>query len=274
MENMKKASILIVEDMEVNRQILSLILKKDYNVLEASNGLEALAVLEKEAQNVALIMLDIVMPVMDGFDFLKSIKAKENLKNIPIIFVTAETSKSNILKGIEEGVCDVIAKPFDPEVVMHRVNQTIMLTESQMRKKRREDLHTKRRGERCQETILIVDDMELNRALLKSALDKDCRVLEASDGREALNILKTYQDEITVVLLDIVMPVMDGVQMMNEAYSRGLLEHTPVIAITADNSLIKKHRLKELGICEFIKKPFDPSVVNNRIRNMINLYYG
>lgn len=272
--DMEKTAILIVDDIEMNRQLLSVILKDSYDVLEAANGYEALNVLKREYRNIALIMLDIVMPVMDGFDFLECVKKKEEMRDIPIVFVTSETYRDNILKGIEKGVCDVIAKPFDPELILHRVNQLIMLSDNQYKRRKREVSYVHAAEIKRQETILIVDDVEMNRALLKLALGKECRVLEASDGHEALEIIKSYRGEITAVLLDIVMPVMDGVQMMTEARSLGLLEQTPVIAITADNSSVKKHRLKELGICEFIHKPFDASVVNNRIHNMIELYHG
>ena len=267
-DNINKKTILIVEDMGMNRQLLSVILENDYQIIEAENGLEALGILEKEYRNIALIMLDIIMPVMDGFAFLERVKQIQEYKDIPIIFVTAETYKENILKGIEYGVCDVIAKPFDPYLVTNRVDQLIRLTENQKRKRagRTELTRQKERG-----LVLLVDDAEMNRVILKEVLRGEFGILEAADGQEALEHLDSRGDEIAAVLLDVIMPVMDGIEMMQEARSRSLLDKIPVIAITAENSAVKMQRIKDLGICEIIHKPFDPSVIKNRVNNMIEL---
>ena len=269
MDNINKKTILIVEDMGMNRQLLSVILGNDHHILEAENGLEALGILEKEYRNIALIMLDIIMPVMDGFAFLERVKQIHEYKDIPIIFVTAETYKENILKGIEYGVCDVIAKPFDPYLVTNRVDQLIRLTENQKRKRagRTQPTRQKERG-----LVLLVDDAQMNRVILKEVLRGEFGILEAADGQEALEQLDSRGDEIAAVLLDVIMPVMDGIEMMKEARSRSLLENIPVIAITAENSAVKMQRIKDLGICEIIHKPFDPSVIKNRVNNMIELY--
>lgn len=268
-DNINKKTILIVEDMGMNRQLLSVILGNDHHILEAENGLEALGILEKEYRNIALIMLDIIMPVMDGFAFLERVKQIHEYKDIPIIFVTAETYKENILKGIEYGVCDVIAKPFDPYLVTNRVDQLIRLTENQKRKRagRPQSTRQKERG-----LVLLVDDAEMNRVILKEVLRGEFGILEAADGQEALEHLDSRRDEIAAVLLDVIMPVMDGIEMMKEARSRSLLDNIPVIAITAENSAVKMQRIKDLGICEIIHKPFDPSVIKNRVNNMIELY--
>ncbi len=266
-----KKTILIVEDMGMNRQLLSAILGGDYNILEAENGLEALGILEKEYSNIALIMLDIIMPVMDGFTFLEYAKKTEEYKDIPIIFVTAETYKDNILKGLEKGVCDVIAKPFDPYLVTNRVSQLIRLTEGQKRKRigQVQAIKQKEPG-----FVLIVDDAEMNRLLLKEMLHDKHRVLEAADGEEALGHLAAHKGEIAAVFLDIIMPVMDGIEMMDKAQSRMLLhdDDVPVIAITAESSPVKMQQIRDLGICEIIHKPFDPTVIENRINNMIELF--
>ena len=265
----EKKTILIVEDMGMNRQLLSVILGQDYNILEAENGLEALEVLEKEHSSIALIMLDIIMPVMDGFTFLEHAKNTEEYKEIPIIFVTAETYKENVLKGLENGVCDVIAKPFDPYLITHRVGQLIQLTEGQKRK-RVGQAHPAKQKEPG--FVLIVDDAEMNRVILKEMLHEKYRILEAADGEEALGHLAAHKGEIEAVLLDIIMPVMDGIEMMGKAQNKMLLHDVPVIAITAESSPVKMQQIRDLGICEIIHKPFDPTVIENRINNMIELF--
>lgn len=276
--DLEKPTILIVDDEELNRQLLSLILQDDYNIVEAADGLEALKVLENEYMNISLIMLDIVMPVMDGFEFLEEFKKNILYNNIPIIFVTAETYMKNIIRGVEAGVCDVIAKPYDPNLISCRVDHLIQLT----KKKEKEDKVRQAHQQKEQvseepkkpKTILIVDDVKINRVIMKTALESEYKILEAENGEEAIRIIGENHDNLAAVLLDIIMPVMDGIQMMTTARRLKLLRDVPVIAITTEDSPVKMNTLRELGICEIIHKPYDPVVVKNRVNNMVELFFN
>lgn len=263
--------------MKLNREILSLILQEKYNTIEARNGLEAIRILEKNTSNVSLILLDIIMPIMDGFKFLKEIQDDDRFNNIPIIFITSETYKENILKGVKMGVRDVIAKPFDPYVVYNRVNNLILLTENRESKNmncksNRKD--TKGNGDK-QLTALIVDDVEVNRFIIKESLEDQYNILEAENGRDAISILEKH-NKIDIILLDIIMPVMDGIKMMEEVKARNLIRQwqVPVIAITIEDYLPKNNKMKELGICEVIHKPFNNFIVKNRINYLVELYHS
>lgn len=268
----EKKTILIVDDVEMNRRLLSLMLQDTYRIVEANNGLEALKILQRGKHTISLIMLDIIMPVMDGFELLDRIKESEVLRDIPIVFVTSETSKENIEKGIEQGVCDVIAKPFNPSLICSRVSQLILLTESR-RIKQNTSFHAAEPDNTTQSRYaLIIDDIEINRVLIRTAIEPEYNTIEAENGQDALATIQAYKGEIAIVLLDIVMPVMDGVEMMVQARHRKLLEDVPIIAITAGDSPVKMEQMKELGICEIIHKPYHPAVVKNRVNNMIELF--
>lgn len=273
MDGESKKTILIVDDVEMNCKMLSVILSEKYHTLEADNGKTAMEVLKEAQEPVSLILLDIIMPVMDGFQFLKWIQSAEAYRNIPIIFVTSETYEENILGGIKMGVRDVIAKPYNPDLVLKRVDNLILLSEHAKGKEKNPSLH----GEEAvpqrplSNTALIVDDIGINRAIIKNALTEEYKSLEASNGKEALEILEKQGDKIAVVLLDIIMPVMDGYVFMQEAKRQHLLKNIPVIAITSEDSPLKLDRLMNLGICEIIQKPFTPSVVKNRIDYMVKL---
>lgn len=108
--------------------------------------------------------------------------------------------------------------------------------------------------------------------MLSLILKENYFILEAQNGVEALNILKKDHNNIALIMLDIVMPVMDGVEMMTMARREGLLNRVPVIAITSEESSVKMKRIRDLGICEIIHKPFDPTVVMNRVNNMSELF--
>lgn len=279
MGNEEKKTVLIVDDMELNRKMLGSIIGEKYDIIEASNGKRAWDIMKRDGKKISLILLDIVMPVMDGMSFLKFIQMDDRLKDIPIIFVTSETYEENIHEGVRLGVQDVIAKPFDPYTVSSRVDNLIRLTET--RKSRANAKQNVKAPEIIAKpalptprTALIVDDIGINREILKNALKDQYDILEAEDGREALKMIELHKNEIAVVLLDIIMPVMDGIELMKEVKRKKLLTKTPIIAITGEDSMPKLTRIKELGICEVIRKPFNPTIVSNRVQYMIELYRG
>lgn len=102
--------ILVVDDDMINRKLLSVLLKKTgkYEVVEAENGLEALNMLKNS--NFNLVLLDIIMPVMDGMDFLKVVKAEDNYKSIPVIILTTDDTRR--AEGLANGAVDVLIKPI------------------------------------------------------------------------------------------------------------------------------------------------------------------
>lgn len=121
------------------------------------------------------------------------------------------------------------------------------------------------------DTILIVDDREINRAILRSIFASGYNLLEAENGRQAMTLIDQYHSRLAVLLLDIVMPVMDGYAVLTELGRRGLLAELPVIVITAENSAENEVRAFDLGAADIIAKPFEPHVVRRRVQNIINL---
>jgi len=126
MNNESRAKILITDDVEMNRMILAGILEETYDIIEAGNGQQTLDILASERVKPDLILLDIVMPVMDGLETLEHIKGTPALRDIPVIFITAETE--NEAKGLSGGAVDYILKPFEPDIVCMRVATQIELS--------------------------------------------------------------------------------------------------------------------------------------------------
>lgn len=122
-----------------------------------------------------------------------------------------------------------------------------------------------------QETILIADDAEINRTILRSLFKGEYNLLEAENGEQALMLLRQYKESITAVLLDLVMPEKNGYQVLEAMQAGNLLYHIPVIVITADDSADSKVRVFELGASDIINKPFEPNVVLSRVKNIIEL---
>ena len=120
--------VLVVDDFEINRDALGVILEDEYEVLYAENGREALEQMQAHAEELSLVLLDLLMPVMNGFEVMEHVRRDEQLRAIPIIVLTAE--KSAELRALQLGAADFITKPFDmPEVILARVGRIIELSE-------------------------------------------------------------------------------------------------------------------------------------------------
>lgn len=123
----KKRKILIVDDSEMNREILTEMLGSDYEIMEAEDGLEAVDILQYQMSDIDLILLDIVMPKMDGFDVLRYMKRSCMAEVIPVIMISSESSASYIEKAYSMGAADYIRRPFNALIVGRRVINMLML---------------------------------------------------------------------------------------------------------------------------------------------------
>ncbi|MEI3339957.1 MAG: HD domain-containing phosphohydrolase [Eubacterium sp.] len=122
-----KYRILIADDSELNRELLSEMLQEEYDIVEAKDGKEAVAILQEQSQEISLVLLDIVMPQMDGFEVLTYMNTYHWLDDIPVIIISSENSSSFMQKAYDFGATDYISRPFDAMVVHRRVVNTIML---------------------------------------------------------------------------------------------------------------------------------------------------
>ena len=129
----EKPQILLVDDSEMNRMLLSEILKHDHCILEAKDGQECMAKLQAEAGNIALVLLDINMPVMDGFEVLKAMNADHTIEDTPVIMISSDDSDAAIRRSYELGASDYVRRPFDARIVYRRVTNTIKLYARQRR---------------------------------------------------------------------------------------------------------------------------------------------
>lgn len=125
-----KKRILVVEDNQINRDILKEILAEKYEVLEAENGLRALNFLQEHKSDISLILLDVIMPVMDGFTFLDRIKEDEEMSLIPVIVMMQSSAEADEIAALEHGATDFVPKPYRPQIILHRVKSLISLREN------------------------------------------------------------------------------------------------------------------------------------------------
>lgn len=122
---MKRDTILIFEDNAIDRSILVELFKSDYQILEAENGKEGITLLNNHLASIAIVLLDNMMPVMDGFAVLERLKEKKILNKIPFIMITGEESPELERRGYEYGIVSYVKKPYQPEVVKQVVHNAI-----------------------------------------------------------------------------------------------------------------------------------------------------
>ncbi len=157
-----KKSILVVDDMELNRAILCEIFRQDYHMIEAENGEEALKCIKERENELAAVLLDIVMPVMDGFAALEQMNQTDFTKKVPVFLITAENTEESTIKGYEMGVMDVIGKPFVSHIVKRRIESVIELFHIRNKLSKKVDIQERELDEKRKELE------SLNRALIET----------------------------------------------------------------------------------------------------------
>lgn len=129
----ERLKILIVDDSETNRQLLTEMLKDNYDIIEAEDGEKAIEMLHERGEDISLVLLDLLMPVMDGFDVLAYMGKNKWLEEIPVIMISSEDSTPYVKRAYELGATDYIGRPFDENIVFRRVQNTIKLYAKQRR---------------------------------------------------------------------------------------------------------------------------------------------
>jgi len=123
-----------------------------------------------------------------------------------------------------------------------------------------------------QEKVLIVDDMEINRDILEAILEDEYSVLLAETGKQALEIIDKYKEDIKMILLDLVMPEMDGFGVLRAMKERAMIGRIPVLVITGEGSIEIEKKCFDCGVSDFARKPFDNILIKKRVKNIMELF--
>lgn len=193
----QKPSILIVDDSEMNRAILNEMLKDEYRVLEADNGRAALDMVDRYGDELSLVLLDIVMPGMGGFEVLADLSRRTVIDNLPVVMISSEDSDDVVLRAYELGASDYINRPFDARVVRRRVSNTIRLYTKQ---RRLTNLLAQQYNERVKNSRMLIDIM--------------AGVMELRNGESGLHV--THIEKLTELLLGCLVSRSDKFPLDNE----------------------------------------------------------
>jgi CheY-like chemotaxis protein/two-component sensor histidine kinase len=222
-------TVLVIDDDPEARDIAERFLRKDgFEVASAADGKEGLRLAHR--LQPAAITLDVLMPEMDGWSVLRALKADPVLQDIPVIMMTMVDDKS---KGYSLGATDYLSKPVDRDKLHNALAR----------------YHAP--GETC--TVLLVEDDEATREVMARTLEKsDWQVSEAGNGREALDQLAEHKPRL--ILLDLMMPVMDGFDFLLEMSATPDWQDIPVIVLTAKDLTEKDRRLLSGRVEQIVEK--------------------
>ncbi len=196
----EKPSVLIVDDSEMNRAILSEMLKDEYRILEADNGREAIDMVGRYGDELSLVLLDIVMPGMNGFEVLAELSRRSVIDNLPVIMISSEDSDDVVLRAYELGATDYVSRPFDSRVVRRRVSNTIRLYAKQ---RRLTSLLSQQYNERVKNSRMLIDIM--------------AGVMELRNGESGRHV--TNIEKLTELLLSCLVQRSDNISLDNEQRS-------------------------------------------------------
>jgi diguanylate cyclase (GGDEF)-like protein len=259
--------ILIVDDVHENLHALMNILREYYVITAATNGEKALELARRQPQP-DLILLDIKMPGMDGYSVLAALKIDPATADIPVIFVTALAEAADEARGFALGVADYITKPVNPDLLKTRVRNQLEL--ARYRKHPVMFDISAHADPTHPPSLLVVDDIPDNIHELLEALKDEYRIMVASNGAKALDILQGLTPP-DLVLLDIMMPEMDGYEVCRRIKATPVGNRIPVMFVTVVEATQDKVKGFELGAADYITKPFDIDEVRARIRTHLEL---
>ncbi len=247
--------ILIVEDSQTQASHIESILKQlGHPVSIAYNGKEALIKLEN--RKPAIVVADILMPQMDGYELCKAIKGDDRYKEVPVVLLTQLSDPNEIIKGLECGADDFIVKPYNEELLLTRI-QTILAIKSRQEIANREI------------KILIVEDSPTQAEQLQYLLE-ECgyNVTVAANGKEGLAAAKKVRP--TLIISDILMPVMNGYEMAAAIKTDPEIKKTPIILVTSLMDRKEIARNASVVADGYFTKPYDDNYLLSKIEALIS----
>jgi two-component system cell cycle response regulator len=272
------ARILVVDDILPNVKLLEAKLKNEYyNVLCAYSGAEALEIIKTERPD--LVLLDVMMPEMDGFEVCRIIKSNPETEHIPVVMVTALTDSSDRVNGLEAGADDFLTKPLDDVALLARVRSLIRLKMTMDELRARESTATslgvidENAEAEIQEpaNILIIEDQEFESKKLQDTIESEGHMVTvASGGIEALELINHYLFDVIILSLDMDHDNDDddGLRLLSHLRSNDKTRSIPILMLSQNDS-VKIARGLEIGAHDYIVRPIDKNELKARLKTQI-----
>lgn len=263
-------SVLLVDNVENDQSTLTNMLNSAGfdHIVRASNGAQAFNTLFQ--QDIHLLLVAPQIPKNEGLRLLKSVKQNPKIAKVPFVIISETIEQEQLLEAIRLGVTEYIIKPFSEKQLMGQLKKAIFDQNSSatsklanLTKNNSQKAHQKDKQEALQ--ILVVDDVVDNIKIISEILRKEYKVKAATSGEKALQICE-HDPQPDLILLDIMMPVMDGMEVCRRLKANPRTQHISVIFLSALDQT--KHIVQglSLGAVDYITKPIDPPLVQARVR--------
>ena len=266
------ARILVVDDLDTNVRLLEAKLTLEYyDVLTCGDGMTALAIAAEHQPD--LILLDVMMPGMDGFETCRRLKAQVETRHIPVVLVTALDGREDRIRGLEAGADDFLTKPIDDVVLFARVRSLTRLKQIMDELREREE-SSRRLGVDADGVarmrseggrILIVDDDALQADKIASELSGEHRITIETNPEAALAVAKGPLD---LIIVNVAAQSFDGLRIVAQAKS-GDARRAPVLAVVDPSERSRMIKALELGAADVLARPVDSEELAARARTQI-----
>ncbi len=268
------AQILVVDDVPANVKLLEAKLNSEYyDVITAKDGFEAIAKTKEFKPD--LVLLDIMMPGMDGFETCKKLKEDVEVSHIPIVMVTALSEQSDRIRGLEAGADDFLTKPINDMALFARVKSLVrikvLLDELRLRDQTRSQLGIDTANSFTSDVngsrVLLVDDDPVQGKQLNAFLSDTYEVEWLSDATDALEI--AVRGNFDVILVSTLLSDVDGLRLATQMKGREEIRHVPVLMIVDEDDTRSMLKGLEMGINDYLRVPVDKNEMTARVKTQI-----
>jgi two-component system, cell cycle response regulator len=270
------ARVLIVDDNSANRRLLEARLTAEYFTMQtASNGADALAMCSVELPDV--ILLDVMMPGMDGFEVCRQLKSNARTQHVPVVMVTALDQSSDLLEGLEAGADDFLTKPVDNLALITRIKNLarfkVLIDEMLLRAASDGEfglslpMEGKSTVIESQGRVLVVEDREAAASRIVEALRTENQVFHTTDPAQA--VLSLPSGEYDLIVISLSLRNADGLRLCSEIRSLDDGRHLPLLALAEAEEQGRLHRALDMGVNDYIVRPVNTSELLVRVRTQI-----
>ncbi len=267
------ARVLVVDDIPANTKLLEAKLSAEYfDVITAHNGQAAIELACKEQPDI--ILLDVMMPIMDGFEVCKTLKSREDVQHIPVVMVTALDQPADRVRGLEAGADDFLTKPVNDLALFSRVRSLVrlkmMTDELRMRQATGRDMgllsapYDHAADENGSARILIVEEREEAARRMREVLEPQHRVKVEADRNDA--IVSARGGDFDLIIVSLAMAGQEGLRLCSQLRSTPETRGVPILVIVDDGDNPALARALDIGVNDYLMRPIDRNELVARVK--------
>jgi len=254
-----RKKIMYVDDIQYSLISVKNRLQDSYDVFTAESAGKMFELLENIFPD--LILMDVNMPDVDGYEAIRCLKADERYADIPVVFLTGNSDRDSVVKGLSLGAIDYIIKPYTATKLMEIIENNLNPPEQKETSQ----------GETgaSKPVVLIVDDVNSMLRAMQYALQDRFKVYILSKSQDVQDFLHAKKPDL--ILLDYLMPVLNGFDLIQMIRAMPDYEDTPIIIITTEGTMDHVNKAMSIGASDFIVKPFKPKELSDKVARQIRI---